>query len=958
MQKLFLSLIQILFIAGCAVKPLPEVVTGPPPEEIKVQPPEEIKGPPSLEDLTLEEKVGQMFMLRYSGNFYNSSDYTYREVKRLVKERGIGGVIQFFGNIHGTISNVNELQSLAKIPIFVAADYERGVGQQLDTGTLFPSNMALAATGEPELAYQQGKITAREARATGVHITFAPVMDVNSNPDNPIINFRSYSDSPETVSKFGVEFIRGAQENGLITTAKHFPGHGNTGTDSHTSLPVITAGREEFEAIDLVPFRKAVDAGVKMIMTAHIAVPSLDDTRLPATLSPALSHDLLRDKLGYQGLIVTDALEMGGITESFWVGEAAIRAIEAGSDIVLLPMDVDKAMSEVTLAVRKGRISEARINESVSRILAAKEELGLFDNRFVSLSEAKEIIGNNEHLSIASRIASKSITLVKDENNLIPIPVGKSRKMSHILLATSDGMLSYSSTFRSLVSRTHGNVETSFYYQPLTELMVDEIIESAVESDFILVTLLIRVRMNLGTVSIDQSHRRLITKLQDSGLPVVVVSFGSPYVADVDELDTYLCGYSYGSISQYAMADAIFGATSISGKLPVRLSANLPTGYGIMRSKPQILPMTTDTFDFTLARDILDKAISDSVFPGAQVAVIREGKLVWSYQAGGQTYDNNSPAVTAETIYDVASLTKVTSTTPVVMKLVEQRILPLDEPIKDFIPEFSGGDKERITIRLMLTHSAGLQAYDEFPLGSSGEEILTSIIERPLVAVPGEKYIYSDFGPILLGKIIKKVTGRSLDNLAESYIFRPLGMKSTMFNPDPSLLPRIAPTEIDRRYQRGLVRGIVHDERAWQLGGVAGHAGLFSTALDLARYTQMMMDEGFFAGRRYFRRSTIKEFTRRQGIPLDSERTLGWDTPSEEGSLAGDYFSPGSYGHTGFTGTSMWIDPNRKIAVILLTNHVYPSRGETPEKFEKWKTEMWGVRRAFYNEVMKILLSE
>jgi CubicO group peptidase (beta-lactamase class C family) len=338
--------------------------------------------------------------------------------------------------------------------------------------------------------------------------------------------------------------------------------------------------------------------------------------------------------------------------------------------------------------------------------------------------------------------------------------------------------------------------------------------------------------------------------------------------------------------------------------------------------------------------------------------VIKEGELVWTFESGRQTYNEDAPLVTAETIYDVASLTKVTSTTPVAMKLVEQKKLPLDEPINEFIPEFAGGNKDKITIRHMLTHSAGLQPYDEFPLGTTGEEIVSSIVERPLVAVPGEKYIYSDFGPILLGKIMEKVTGRALENLATSYVFRPLGMTSTLFNPDSTFLPRIAPTEIDEQYERGLVRGIVHDERAWQLGGVAGHAGLFSTATDLARYAQMMINRGFYGGRRYFKRSTIEDFTRRQEIPTGSERTLGWDTPSEEGSLAGDLFSPGSYGHTGFTGTSMWIDPNRKIAVILLTNHVHPSRGKLGEESDMWKAEMREVRREFQNGVMKILLEK
>ncbi|MCH7731546.1 MAG: serine hydrolase [Candidatus Marinimicrobia bacterium] len=900
-----------------------------------------------IEQLSLKQKVAQMFIVRYTGGFYNNSSYSYQQIKRLVEEEGIGGIIPFFGNIHGTIGNFNELQKLAEIPLLVAADYERGVGQQLDGATLFPSNMALAATNSPELAYKQGMITAKEARAVGVHVTFAPVMDVNSNPDNPIINFRSFGDSPEIVSKFGVEFIKGAQDNGLIATAKHFPGHGNTGTDSHTTLPVITTEKDEFENVDLAPFISAINAGVNMIMVGHISVPALDITGKPATLSPTLTQKLLRETLGFEGVIVTDALEMGGITEAFWAGEAAIRAIESGSDWVLLPMDVEKAIEAVIDAVQTGRISQERIDESVRRILSMKRELGLWENRYVSLENAREIIGKSEHKSVASEIARKSITLVKDEKGLIPIPVGKSKKMSQIILATRDAMYPYSSTIKSLVNRIHGNVETSFYYQPLSTSEIENIVTLAKKSDFILVTLFIQVRMNVGTVTIDKSHRKLISELQNTEIPTVVISFGSPYVTDVDGIGTYLCGYGYGSISQYAMADALFGAASITGRLPVSLSPRLKRGDGVVRSKQQSLPFSKEQIDFLDAIEVLNSAIRDSIFPGAQVMVTKEGDILWSYQVGNQTYDQNSPKIQENTIYDLASLTKVVATTPVVMKLVETKKLPLDEPISDFFPAFTGKDKDKVTIRHLLTHSSGLAPFFSFELGTTKSQILNTIIQSDLIASPEEKYIYSDLGLILLSEIIRKVTGQSLDQLASSYIYRPLNMNNTMFNPDVSLLPQIAPTEIDTVYHRGLVRGVVHDERAWQLGGVAGHAGLFSNAINLAQYADMMINNGFYGGRRYYKRSTVANFTQRQELPPESERTLGWDTPSPHGSVAGDYFTPGSFGHTGFTGTSMWIDPNQRIAIILLTNRVHPTRK---------RGGMNQVRRDFHNAVMRSIL--
>tara|TARA_B100000315_G_C14595101_1_gene598460 strand:+ start:5056 stop:7869 length:2814 start_codon:yes stop_codon:yes gene_type:complete len=931
-SKLVISAL-ILFLPGCTFIPKVKVVE-------KVQ-------PLSLSDLSLEEKVAQMFMVRYSGHYSHEESYTYQQIKRMVSERRIGGVILFFGSVQGTISNLNELQEMSRVPLLVAADYERGVGQQLDGGTLFPPNMALAATGYKQYAYDQGEITAKEGRAIGVHVTLAPVMDVNSNPENPIINIRSYSDDPQMVSDFGTAFIHGVQDNGMIACAKHFPGHGNTGTDSHTTLPIIHDDESTFREIDLFPFKRAVESGVKMIMTGHIAVPSLDATRLPASLSPKLTNDLLRNELGFHGIVISDAMEMGGVTESFWTGEATVRAIEAGTDIVLMSMDVDQAINKVVEAVKSGRLSENRIDKSVDKILNLKTELNLWNERTVFLETARKIMGQTKHSYTTDKIAKQSITLVKNDNGYIPIPVEKSKSMLHLALATDEGMLGFSSTFRSQVSRLHGNVDTEFYYQPLSDAGIEEILLKAVEHDFILISLWIRVRMNLGTVSIDSTHRELISHFQSTEIPMVTVSFGSPYLQDVDQLETYACAYGYGAVSQRAMTSALFGESYVTGGLPVSLSQNIRKETGIKFYPEKPLSPADEKYNFSKAEEVLQQALSDSIFPGAQVVVAKEGELIWAHQIGTLTYDYDSPSVTENTLYDIASLTKVAATTPVVMKLVERRLLPLDEPVFHFFPKFKREMKDQITVRQLLTHSAGLKPFEEYPLGTSPDDILNDIISKPLISIPGEEYHYSDFGPILLAKICEKVTGESFDELASKTIFRPLGMENTFFNPDSNLFDRIPPTELDTVYGRGLVRGMVHDERAWQLGGVAGHAGLFSAAGDLALYAQLMMDEGFFQGRRYFKRKTIAEFIRRQNIPADSERRLGWDTPSEEGSSAGDYFSEGSFGHTGFTGTSMWIDPNRKIAVILLTNRVHPSRN---------RGGMFEVRRDFHNAVMRTLL--
>ena len=410
----------MFLILGCAVKP---------PADIK-------KAMPDWRDLTLEEKVAQMIMVRVRGDFYNTESYTRKKLEAMIQELGIGGVITFGGSIHGTYHNIQHYQSISKIPLLVAADYERGIGQWMKGGTLFPTNMAIVATDNSEYAYMQGAVTAKEAKSIGVNVTFSPVMDINNNQDNPIINFRSYGDDPLTVSEFGSSFINGIQDNGIIACAKHYPGHGNTSVDSHTSLPIIEGSIQELMDTEFFPFRKAVESGVKMIMTGHIALPSIDSTLLPASHSPLITKKILRDDWGYDGLIVTDGLEMGALTKSSWAGESAIRAVEAGSDILLLPINVEKTISSIVSAVNSGRLSIDRINRSIERIWNAKIESGLFESGgIIPWSSVEGNINLAQSSNVAKVIARESITIVKDQFNYLPLNRRKYSKLSHIHLS-------------------------------------------------------------------------------------------------------------------------------------------------------------------------------------------------------------------------------------------------------------------------------------------------------------------------------------------------------------------------------------------------------------------------------------------------------------------------------------------------------------------------------------------
>ena len=909
-------------------------------------------------NFSLRNKIAQMIMVRVRGDYYHSEHWYRESLKKWLKADGIGGVITFGGSIHGTYYNIEQFQTWSKYPLLVAADYERGLGQWMSGATLFPSNMAVAATGNTDFAYEQGHITALEAKALGIHVTFSPVMDINNNPDNPIINFRSYSDNPETVAKFGKAFIQGVQDHGLIACVKHFPGHGNTATDSHTSLPTIKGNREGLDALELYPFKQAVQSGVKMVMVGHISLPGLDDSGDPASHSSIITSELLRERMRFDGIIITDGMEMGGLTQTAWAGESAVRAVEAGVDILLLPKDVNHTINSIEEAVQSGRISEERINKSVARIWAMKKEVGLLTAPIqLPFLNLETIIGIPNHIHKASEIAEKSITIAKDENQLLPLKAEIIDSLAHIILSLDDGARGYIKSFSLDINRTHGHVKEIFVNDPLSDLGREDILNQMEEIDQIVISLVVRVRMDKGIATIDSTHLLLLNDLQKSNVPIITFSFGSPYLQTYEMLETYVCAFGYGNISVKAAANVLWGRRDVNGILPIDLDVTMPRGFGIKKKKNSNRWGPISKQEFSNAWAVLDSAIENRIFPGAQVVIVQKSEMIFNGGFGHQTYDTGSPPVTNNTIYDIASLTKVLAAVPVTMKLISQKKLSLDHNVQQFYPQFTGGGKENVTIRNLLTHSSGLNDYYTFYQDnniSNKVDILQFILNSELEYAPGSQSQYSDLGFILLSSIIEKVSRRSLDQLVEPWIFQPLGMKNTQFNPPEELRINIAPTELDTLYRHRLLQGEVHDENTYLMEGVSGHAGVFSTAEDIAKYAQMLVDKGLWQGKRLFTESQKKEFTTVQNIPQGSDFALGWDTPSQNGrSIAGDYFTSGSFGHLGFTGTSIWIDPNQEIIIVLFTNRVHPSR-----KGDEGSKEMYGIRRLFYNNVMAQLIAE
>ena len=956
----------------------------------------------TLASLSLRERIAQLVVPWIPGAYASSSDASFRTLERWVAEEGIGGVVISIGSPHSYASLLNRLQDAARVPLLVTADFENGgPGMRVNHsyalptllpqggGTSFPPTMAFGAIGDPAFAYEYGRITAAEARALGVHLNFAPVLDVNSNPENPIINTRAFGEDPERVARLGAAYIEGARAGGVLTTAKHFPGHGDTRTDSHIELPVVTADKRRLDAMELVPFRRAVSAGVDAVMTAHVAVPAILGDAVPATLSPYFLTGLLREEMEFDGLIFTDALRMGAISRGYGAGEAAVLALEAGSDVLLAPEDVGGAIDAVEVAVRTGRVTRERIDRSVRRLLAAKARVGLHDRRAVDLAAVAEVAGSGEHLVFADLAAERSVTLVRDRDGLVPLPAATRGRVLSVTYARDQDLVA---------GREFDRVAAHFVDALVTRRLDEgsdpaawrEVRAAARNADLVLLNVYVPPFAGAGSVAVPDALRAMVRDLSARGA-LVVSSFGNPYfLSAFEDLGSYLVAWGSHEVSQRAGAFALMGAAGISGTLPISIPPEHVAGDGLRRealrepaavrealiavpswvvqplefvtaaraagdeqvAQGQVSPLEGDPAAAGMSEAVLQaldrrilEAIADSASPGAALAVVRHGQLVRLRGYGRLDWDPASAPAIPSSIYDMASVTKVMATTTAAMILVDEDRLELDAPVVRYLPWWSGGDprKETVTVRQLLLHRGGLPPFRRFFLEMDGVEAFQqAIAELPLDHAPGDSTVYSDIGMMTVAWAIEEITGQPLDRFVDERVWEPLGMRDTGFRPDSALHGRVAPTEIDADYRGVHVRGVVHDENAWAVGGVAGHAGLFSSARDIAVFAAMMLDGGRSgpcdgtpgipcsaprAGSvRIVESATVDAFTRRHDAT--ASRATGWDTPSGNSS-AGRFFTGRAFGHTGFTGPSVWIDPELDLAVVLLLNRVNPTRENT-----------------------------
>ena len=874
-----------------------------------------------LRQLSLEEKIGQMIMPAIRGSDFNKSG-----------DIQFGGFILFEGGAYESVIVIEKLQASSKIPLLIGSDFERGANFRIHGTTSLPWNMAIGATQSEKWAYEQGKITAQQARTLGVNWIFAPVVDVNNNPANTVINIRSFGEDPKLVGKLGSAFVKGAQSVGVLATAKHFPGHGDTEIDSHLALPTISVSRHRLEKVELPPFKQVIAAGVRTVMTAHLYVPALEKIpNRPATLSGSILEKLLREQLKFKGLIVSDSMKMEGLTRNYWSGEAAIQAVLAGVDVLLDPPNPKVVFQALLEAVSEKRISKSRINASVKRIFQAKSWLKLNQSHQTSSISVVEKVNTPEIRKKAQEMSEAAVTIVRDTCSRLPLD---SRKISsaHLILITRSHQFQSATEFEVQLRARIESVQVDRLY--LKNLIQTKPL--AKQADLTIIALFTPLITGTGEIKFPSKLSNQIRKLIEDKPDLVMVSLGNPYsIIQFPLASSYLCTYSHVKASQIAAVKALFGEIPVEGRLPVSLPGIAKCMTGLRRKslnmtfrrvRSELSPTKSKVLELKkqLAL-VINSGIQNQSFPGASLALGFHGKLIIERGYGKFTYDNKSPLVKRETIFDLASLTKVVSTTTLVMQAYENGKLSLDTPIHHFFSNFSFQNKKFITVKHLLTHSSGFPPYFPFYKKIQGKEnILRKLLRIQLQYQPGCKSLYSDLGFILLGSILEKLNGETLDNMANQQIFRPLGMHQTMFKPKPALWSQTVPTEKDP-WRNRLLRGEVHDENACALGGVAAHAGLFGTVGDLAIFCQTLLNGGVYNHCRILKHSTIKIFTQRQQLPISSSRALGWDTPSK-GSSAGQWLSKDSFGHTGFTGTSLWIDPIRQLFIVLLTNRVHPTR--------------------------------
>ncbi|WP_372642725.1 glycoside hydrolase family 3 N-terminal domain-containing protein [Ancylomarina sp.] len=944
-----------------------------------------------MSGMNQEQRIAQLFMVAAYSNKTSSEE---KMILNLIENYQIGGLIFFQGTPQEQARLTNLYQSKSTLPLWIGMDAEYGLGARLKQTLKYPQQITMGAVQDTSLLFMLGKEMAVECRRMGIHVNFAPVLDINSNPKNPVINSRSYGEGKVNVAEKGIAFSRGMQSGGVVAVGKHFPGHGDTDTDSHHDLPVVDRSREELDELELHPFRESIEAGIGGIMVAHLNVPALDKVAKAATLSRPIVTDLLKNELGFKGLVFTDALNMQGVRKFYKPGEVDAKAAIAGNDVLLFSEDVPKAINEIKAAIASGDLLQEDINQSCLKILKTKYWLGLNQYKPVSSDRLWSGLNTQQGLILRSMLVENAMTVVSNKNDLLPLQRLDTLRIASVAMGAK--------------KRNHFQEYLGRY----TDIDFYQIDKNASQKQYN--TLLKNLdSYNLIIVSKHDSNLRASKKFGVTDETVSFVSnlskrkkvifdlFASPYALDfykkLERQEATLVSYEDNEETQKASAQIIFGGIGAKGRLPVSVNKDIPEGTGLDTKKNRLgyaLPGQTgfDSSQLKKVDSIVYDAIEQKATPGCQILVAHKGRIIYDKAYGYHTYAKNVN-VKQNDLYDLASVTKVAASLPILMQLVDEGEIDIDGQLGDYLTVAKGTNKDTLVLRKILAHEARLlpwkpfhreavdtarlrrdlfshdssrvyrvkvgnhlfanknyrfrkslfktMASKEYPIQIAKNMYLKegfsdSIYKRILATDYREAngYKYSDLGFILLKKMFEEHLTSSMESYVKTNLYRKLGAGTLGYHPRQRFsLSRIIPTQNDHFFRKQLIKGYVQDPTAAMLGGVAGHAGVFGNAADVAKLMQMYLQKGSYGGVTFFQPETLEQFTSRAYPDGENRRGIGFDKPfldpTNTNGPTTTKASPNSFGHSGFTGTMVWVDPDYDLVYIFLSNRVFPDDWNT-----------------------------
>ena len=928
--------------------------------------------------LSLKEKIGQLYMVQV---FSNQDQATKKTILNQITTHHIGGVIYSNGGPVRQAQLNNELQAASKIPLLVGMDAEWGLSMRLDSTYAFPWNMTLGAIKNLDLIRQTGKHIGEHCKRIGVHFNFAPVVDINTNPKNPIIGNRSFGEDKEEVTNRAMAFMEGMQSAGVLANAKHFPGHGDTASDSHKTLPTINFSAQRIDSLELYPYKKLFSKGLSSVMVAHLNVPNLDSRPdYPSSLSYPIVTELLKEKLGFKGLIFTDALSMKGASNFSDPGEIDLQAFLAGNDVMLMSNEVSQGIEALHVAVESGLISEERLAHSVKKILSAKYKVGLHQFKPIKTTNLVADLNRQKDDVLYQKLMENAVTLVQNKNEILPLKNLELHKIAYVTMGNADA-----TPFIKTLNK-YSKVD------PVSADNLDELISALSQYNTVIVGL--HTSNANPWKSYQFTDKELVWLYEIARTNTIILSvFSKPYALNdlksIANFESIVMAYQNSPIAQQTAAQIIFGAHPAKGKLPVSCGSSFKAGDGIITKAIDRLTyglpesVGIDSRRLHKIDSITSYAISEKMTPGIQLLVARKGKVIYENYFGYHTYKNTNK-VKFDDLYDVASLTKILATLPLLMELVDAGVIGLQSTLGELLPAYQNTNKESITVQEMLSHFAQLKPWIPFYIST-----LDSITQKPNAKfyrknksnkfsikvnermylrtdfrdsiqnriinsdlLEEKKYRYSDLPYYILKSILENHYDQSLDALVQQHFYKSMGANFSTYKPlEKFNKNQLVPTEKDDYYRYDTVQGYVHDMGAAMQGGVGGHAGLFSNANDVAKLMQMYLQKGTYGGKQYFSSNTFEAFNTCHYCDQENRRGIGFDKPQleDEGPTCG-CLSMTSFGHSGFTGAYAWADPEEEIVYVFLANRTYPDSDSNRLLKENIRTE---IQRLIYESIIE-----